>query len=184
MKFSMKESPRGEAEKRSLKRTGSAFRTKFYFPPWVYCFGVKYAPQLQHPFGFGRLGQYNYDRWGESSSSMSTTPDSAVHQVSGETSAENKLAFAYRKSMAPFRPFSSYSSYLASVLYPLMASPGGLMTAPMAPLFIPNTFPPYEVLRPQGYSDGSMAGVIYQTSRCNNKFAHHWPNRQPRSWRP
>ena len=45
------------------------------------------------------------------------------------------------------------------------------MTAPMAPIH--PQYIPYEVLRPWGYSDGSTAAVIYQTSRCNGKFVHH-----------
>ena len=52
-----------------------------------------------------------------------------------------------------------------------MASPGGPMTAPMAPIH--PQYIPFEVLRPWGYSDGSTAAVIYQTSRCNGKFVHH-----------
>ncbi|EJK43705.1 hypothetical protein THAOC_37824 [Thalassiosira oceanica] len=52
-----------------------------------------------------------------------------------------------------------------------MASPGGPTTAPMAPIH--PQYIPYEVLRPKGYSDGSTADVIYQTSRCNSKIVHH-----------
>ncbi|EJK69169.1 hypothetical protein THAOC_09604 [Thalassiosira oceanica] len=52
-----------------------------------------------------------------------------------------------------------------------MASPGGPMMAPMAPIH--PQYIPYEVPRPHGYSNGSTAVVIYQTSQCNGKFAHH-----------
>ncbi|EJK66544.1 hypothetical protein THAOC_12533 [Thalassiosira oceanica] len=98
----MKESPKGEAEKRSCMRTSSAFRTQSYFPPWA-----------RSPGGIElRL----------------STPSARPAQRRNNDDRESRA-------------------------------------------------PPWP---PLGYSDGSTAAVIYQTSRCNNGkllciIARAWP---------